>query len=120
MVIAGHVFRFADFAINTSQDVHDTTGFAQAPWRTSVAGVRVGMITASGYFDDETDPNLIFAAADDQTGVTFTGTIKSGVTYSGTMILETASVGVSVNGVPVVSVSGRTTGPVAETVSGTT
>lgn len=121
MTVSGHSFRIADFSIQFSQDVHDTTGFASgapstpASWRTSVAGLRVGMVTASGYFEDNADPNLIFAATNDQSGIAFTATVASGVTYTGTMILETASVGNSVNGVPVVSVTGRTTGEVTET-----
>lgn len=116
MTIAGHNFRIADFSIRFAQDVHDTTGFGTpGNWRTSVAGVRVAEITASGYFLDDVDPNIVFEAANDQVGVTFTATVASGITYSGTMIPETATIGDSINGVPVVSITGRSTGAVTET-----
>lgn len=113
-VLTNHDFRARAWSGNLNQELNDSTGFSQAPWREQVGGLKSLDGVASGYlvFDDSgTSPGF-----DDisHTGSTGTLTASSGCFYSGTFTVSTLSPGIAVDGNGTISVAFRSSGAVNE------
>lgn len=113
--LTGHNFRARAWSANLNQELNDSTGFAQAPWRAQVGGLKSLDGSASGYLEFDaasTSPGFTAISA---TGVSGTLTANAtNCTYSGTFTVSTLSPGISVDGNGTISIAFRSTGAVTE------
>jgi hypothetical protein len=118
--LTGHNFRARAWSANLNQELNDSTGFAQAPWREQVGGLKSMDGVASGYlvFDaSTTTPGFTAISATGATG-TLTANVNGGTNlckYEGTFTVSTISPGIAVDGNGTVAVAFRSSGAVVET-----
>lgn len=112
--LTNHDFRARAWSANLNQELNDSTGFSQAPWREQVGGLKSLDGVASGYlvFDAaNTSPAFADISA---TGSTGTLTASTACTYSGTFTVSTISPGIAVDGNGTISIAFRSSGTVTE------
>jgi hypothetical protein len=113
--ITGHNFRVAAWSGSINHEMNDVTGFAQAPWREQIGGLKSLTGVASGFLESNgtnTTPGLTNLAS---VGSAFTATAMTGCTFSGNATVSAINIGTAVNGVASCSIVFASTGEVTET-----
>ncbi len=110
-----HNGRIRAWSATVDHEVNDVTGFAQAPWRNRIGGLKSLSGAASGYLEKDatnSKPNLANIASDGTTIFTLTAATNCTLTFAG--VISQISYGQTVDGVGTVSFNFVSTSTVTE------